>query len=255
MTQPPDQPRPYPQDQPRSPYPAQPDYAQPPGYGPTQGYPPPSEYGQPEGYPPPPGYGQPQGYPPPGYAQAPGGFPAYQPPMQGVAPNGAPLAGAGRRLLARIIDCLVMMVVTIPVLVWFFVSYINYIQQQVQAFNSAPYGSVPTVGFPFGKLVLTGLVTCVLWFLYDWLLHAKWNGQTLGKRAVGIRVVSLRSGQPPTPGEQAMRTAVFILPPGIPLINYVGAFFALVNELWLLWDKPYRQCLHDKAAKTVVIAR
>ena len=28
--------------------------------------------------------------------------------------------------------------------------------------------------------------------------------------------------------------------------------FALLNELWLLWD-PQRQCLHDKVARTVVI--
>ena len=36
----------------------------------------------------------------------------------------------------------------------------------------------------------------------------------------------------------------------------VGAFvpfFNLIDVLWLLWDKPYRQCLHDKFAKTVVV--
>jgi hypothetical protein len=30
---------------------------------------------------------------------------------------------------------------------------------------------------------------------------------------------------------------------------YVG----LLDPLWCLWDKPYRQCLHDKPAKTVVV--
>lgn len=30
--------------------------------------------------------------------------------------------------------------------------------------------------------------------------------------------------------------------------------FALINESWLLWD-PRRQCLHDKAAGTVVVKK
>jgi uncharacterized RDD family membrane protein YckC len=30
--------------------------------------------------------------------------------------------------------------------------------------------------------------------------------------------------------------------------------FDLLNELWLTWD-PRRQCLHDKAAHTVVIKK
>jgi uncharacterized RDD family membrane protein YckC len=34
----------------------------------------------------------------------------------------------------------------------------------------------------------------------------------------------------------------------------VGGLFALINESWLLWD-PRRQCLHDKAAGTVVVKK
>ena len=30
-------------------------------------------------------------------------------------------------------------------------------------------------------------------------------------------------------------------------------FLSYVDGLWQLWDKPYQQTLHDKAAKTVVI--
>ena len=39
-----------------------------------------------------------------------------------------------------------------------------------------------------------------------------------------------------------------------PVGALVGSLFALVNELWLTWD-PRRQCLHDKAAHTVVIKK
>jgi uncharacterized RDD family membrane protein YckC len=38
----------------------------------------------------------------------------------------------------------------------------------------------------------------------------------------------------------------------VPVVPTVGGLFALTNEAWLLWD-PRRQCLHDKAARTVVV--
>jgi hypothetical protein len=41
------------------------------------------------------------------------------------------------------------------------------------------------------------------------------------------------------------------------LIEFVAAtfvpFLPYLDGLWQLWDKPYQQTLHDKAAKTVVI--
>ncbi len=36
-----------------------------------------------------------------------------------------------------------------------------------------------------------------------------------------------------------------------PAVPYAGEPFELINDLWLLWDQR-RQCLHDKAARTVV---
>jgi hypothetical protein len=32
----------------------------------------------------------------------------------------------------------------------------------------------------------------------------------------------------------------------VPLLHYLDGF-------WQLWDKPLQQCLHDKAANTVVV--
>ncbi len=32
-----------------------------------------------------------------------------------------------------------------------------------------------------------------------------------------------------------------------------GGLFLLLDDLWPLWDKPWQQALHDKAAKTVVV--
>jgi RDD family len=46
------------------------------------------------------------------------------------------------------------------------------------------------------------------------------------------------------------RSAIYSLAPQVPGI---GGIFGLLDSLWLLWDKPHRQCLHDKVADTVVI--
>jgi uncharacterized RDD family membrane protein YckC len=77
------------------------------------------------------------------------------------------------------------------------------------------------------------------------------TGQTLGKMALKIRVANFSDGS--VPGSAGwVRAAVFALP-GILSAVCVGALFWLLNVLWCTWDQPYRQCLHDKAAKTVVV--
>jgi hypothetical protein len=37
-------------------------------------------------------------------------------------------------------------------------------------------------------------------------------------------------------------------------VPFIGWLFGLLNELWLLRD-PNRQCVHDRAARTVVISK
>jgi uncharacterized RDD family membrane protein YckC len=62
-------------------------------------------------------------------------------------------------------------------------------------------------------------------------------------------VVSL-DGQPLTWAQAGGRSAIWVLPSLVPV---VGGFFRLLDGLWPLWDKPYRQALHDKAMKTIVV--
>jgi uncharacterized RDD family membrane protein YckC len=100
-----------------------------------------------------------------------------------------------------------------------------------------------------GALLLLALVL-VIAFAYDTVQHAMW-GQTLGKRALGTVVVRADNRSKITAGAAATRAAVYTL---IPIIPILGWIFAAVNELWLLWD-PQRQCLHDKAAHTLVVLK
>jgi uncharacterized RDD family membrane protein YckC len=88
----------------------------------------------------------------------------------------------------------------------------------------------------------------VITLVYDWVQHGLW-GRTLGKRALGTRVVRASDRSKVSGGAAGGRAAVYALPSIVP---FVGGLFTLLNELWLLWDRQ-RQCLHDKAAHTVVV--
>jgi len=67
-------------------------------------------------------------------------------------------------------------------------------------------------------------------------------GQTIGKRVMGIRVISFQTGGPIGYGRAFARWAVRIVS---ALVFYLG-------YLWMLWD-PEKQCWHDKAATDVVV--
>jgi uncharacterized RDD family membrane protein YckC len=68
------------------------------------------------------------------------------------------------------------------------------------------------------------------------------TGQTLGKRALKIRVVDLRTGGPIRYVRGFVRA----------LMRFWSAFFLYIGYLWMLWDRE-SQTWHDKAASTVVV--
>jgi uncharacterized RDD family membrane protein YckC len=224
---------------------------QPPGSGTPE-----AGYGQPG-----PGYGQPaQGYgQPPGYPQP---YGAYQPyPGGGGAVPGRPqrdpaLAEWWQRLLARLIDGLVVSALLSPL--WI-ASFLPLWDRLLKLARESQYASpaaqaalnqaaTHVVSSMFGTILLLVVVTGVVTFGYDWLQHGLW-GRTLGKRALGTRVVTADTRSRISAGAACGRAAVYGLAPVVPTI---GSLFAIINELWLLWD-PQRQCLHDKAAKTIVV--
>jgi uncharacterized RDD family membrane protein YckC len=81
---------------------------------------------------------------------------------------------------------------------------------------------------------------------------SRWNGQTLGHRAVGTRIVT-RKGEPVTGGKAVVRE---FLTKHL-LVEIVGGLlsfgvFAILNYLWPLWDKR-NEALHDKMCDTLVV--
>ena len=70
------------------------------------------------------------------------------------------------------------------------------------------------------------------------------SGQTIGKRACSIRVRTDTGGRI-SYGQAFGRNLVARVIGSIP-------FVGLIDVLWPLWDS-HKQCLHDKAASTIVV--
>jgi uncharacterized RDD family membrane protein YckC len=181
--------------------------------------PPPQPAPGPPGAPPPPG---PQPYP---------SAPPLAEPYGGSGPPGitAELAGRWSRLLAAIIDGIIYSVVS-----WAIAAPL------VGA--SAMYDQNSGMGHRLGANGITAIVA-VIYFTFQ---HGKW-GQSIGKRALGIRVVRSADGGPIGYGTAFWRVAFTYL---ISLVTC--GLGALIDDLWILWD-PNKQALHDKVAKTYVV--
>ncbi|HEX6970533.1 MAG TPA: RDD family protein [Micromonosporaceae bacterium] len=191
---------------------------------------------------PPPPYGYPPqpGYPPPRVVYAP-------PP---VSPAGAPLAEFEKRLLGYVIDSVIQLAVQLVVLVPVWVLVISSaLRTQFDPVTGEP---VDATGFVrFIGLIFFAIVAAFAWGLaFGYLYHVEYalrqGGQTVGKRVAKVRIVPL------DPHESLTRrhlTYRFLTEFGMRVVSVL----AWIDGLWQLWDKPYRQCLHDKAARTVVV--
>ncbi|MCF6525590.1 RDD family protein [Streptomyces sp. JJ36] len=202
--------------------PRQPPYGTPPPGTPPHGAaePPPQGGGAPYGSP----YGSPYGDPYGGTAPGPGRYGPGGDPLAGMPP----LASRGKRLLARIVDALI---IGIPVAI-------------VSGFGTGfDYEDTGAQWWPGGLYTL-------VYFVYEGLMLSH-SGQTLGKRLLRVRVAMLLNGSVPAGSPAWIRAVVYHVPALVPCI---GTLFWLVNVLFCTWDRPYRQCLHDKAGKTVVVA-
>ncbi len=191
-----------------------------PPQGPPPGPPPPGRpYASP--YPPPPPYG--------GYG---GGYGGTDP-LSGMPP----LAETGRRVLARLVD---WVIIAVPLAI-IGIPFDIYDRATV---DGDDFQATWTGG---GQLVFQ-LLTIVAYVTYDTVLTAK-NGQTLGKRLMKLRVAMLNDGSTPPMSQSLLRALVLWL----PALICCACLWPLLILVLILVDKPYKQGLHDKAAKTVVV--
>ncbi len=111
------------------------------------------------------------------------------------------------------------------------------------------------VGLMFGAIALVTLVSGLASYLYD-VVYMQRSGQTVGKRIMKLRVVRVEDGGPIEVRHARRRwlaqdgVAMLAM---IPLVGSLVGMYQWLDWLWLLWDKPNRQCLHDKYGKTAVV--
>ncbi|CAM5577140.1 RDD family protein OS=Streptomyces antimycoticus OX=68175 GN=SSPO_061520 PE=4 SV=1 [Streptomyces antimycoticus] len=185
---------------------------------------------------------------PPG---APEGVIPWKPPvdnpfLQAAQAQGRP-APLGRRLAARLIDQVVLLGVVGAVAFPLWGKASDHIDEKVETAKQS--GETVTVYFLDGTTggylgIVLGLLL-VLGIVLETLPTAKW-GRTLGKKLSGVRVLDIEGHDTPSFGAALRRWLVYSVL-GVLVIG-------VLNVLWCLFDRPWRQCWHDKTARTFVAA-
>lgn len=101
---------------------------------------------------------------------------------------------------------------------------------------------VPTGGAIVAAAVL-GIVALVAVVFYFAKLEGGPNGQTIGKKALGIRVIDANTGGP-IGGGRAVGRLVFK--------TFISGNIFFLGYLWMLWDRR-KQTWHDKVVTSVVV--
>ncbi|MGI8647210.1 MAG: hypothetical protein DLM55_07095 [Acidimicrobiales bacterium] len=163
------------------------------------------------------------------------------------------LASHASRLAARMVDISVLFVLNLVVNGWFLLQLINEAAPTLARSNRAYEAGnfeVAQLSDRADKLVLLiTIVSVALWLAYE-VPALLQRGQTPGKRLLGIRVIGLHMHSL-RPGAVLRRWAFMGLPLLFPLA--CSLLWLAVDGAWCLKDRPSRQCLHDKAARTVVV--
>jgi uncharacterized RDD family membrane protein YckC len=252
------------------PQPGQPSYGSPAAYRPSR-----RSYGssrqpsgqQGDGQP---GYGQP-GNRQPGNRQSGNGRRGYGRPGNARGPFGGAsrrdpaIAAPWERLIASILDWIIIFVVSVLL----FLSPLLQVWRDWQAITSR----YPDLYSPAAQAAIDSISrdpatehALVYWFLgmfgialaYYWVQHAAW-GATLGKRAMGTRVVTAADRSQIGVRAAGIRAVGFLAGPAAFLL--LASPFSLAGGLLWLSDTALplldarAQCLHDKLSGTIVVRR
>ena len=86
-----------------------------------------------------------------------------------------------------------------------------------------------------------GFASFIVGVIYYWYFLTQQNGQSIGKKVMGIRVVKV-NGKPLEAADVIVRYVGY----------YIDSVVIMLGWIWALFDKD-RQAWHDKLAGTVVV--
>ena len=200
-------------------------------------------------------YRRPREGPPPYQGQ---GF-GYGPAVPST-PDGVPLAGWWKRVWARFLDGLIVLIASLPLTGYFWYQYLGaFIDYEREIFDRASTGE--TTGFDttlpaelYKWMIPATLIALAVGFAYEYFFLTR-SGSTPGKKIVGISVRLRDVAGPPPPLAVAKRyglvTGLSLLG-AVPLVGSLISLIGLLDYLWPLWDDK-KQALHDKVAATNVV--
>lgn len=170
-----------------------------------------------------------------------------------AATLGGSVAPLGARFMARFVDLLALLGLNALVNGWFIYQYIREVWpifvETYQTILEGGQAGTPQLTERATNLNLAILfISLALWFAYEVPALAN-TGQTPGKRLFGIKVVRL-DGSSLGFGAAFRRWAFFAIP---NLLWPCGLLIQIVDSLWCTWDRPLRQCGHDKLVRTAVV--
>jgi uncharacterized RDD family membrane protein YckC len=165
----------------------------------------------------------------------------------------ADLAERGTRLLAATIDELILLALALPMIFGAVPAVVTALTQshepsldQAESFTDMPDLQQLLSAFFSGPGFMISIVASIAWCVVTlWLVAA--NGQSIGKRMVGIKVVR-------TDGSKASLARIVLLRNvvnGLPLLLPYGWLYQLIDPLLIY--QPSRQCAHDRLADTIVV--
>ncbi len=158
------------------------------------------------------------------------------------------LASAGSRVLARIIDLALAAVLSSPATATLLLIAHRHDHAYVERLRLQAQTTYRTLGMDATGIALwaAALVVLLITAMCFEALRIGRNGQTTGRRLVGVRVVCADTAAEIGTGAAFARALLFWLFAILPVIDV----FALGGALW---GRPYRQGLHEKLTRTISI--
>jgi uncharacterized RDD family membrane protein YckC len=159
-----------------------------------------------------------------------------------LGPGGQPLAEPWERLLAYLLDSLVLIV---PTLIAELIAFTPLFVVLVSGHGDP--SPTPVIVAAIGSFALFLALILAISYGYE-VIYLHRSGQTVGRRVLKIKIVKAVDG---TPIDRRIATRRWLVKHLAPQVAWFG--FQYADLLWQLWDQPYRQCLHDKCADTIVV--
>lgn len=158
-------------------------------------------------------------------------------------------AGFWARFAALIIDGIITGLLFVPAIIAVAAGPKKLTSCSIDSSGSVTVGEringiceVPTAG-AIAAAVLLGLVAMVGALVYYAKLEGGPSGQTIGKKAMGIRVADATTGGPIGSG-RALGRYLFK--------TFISGNVCALGYLWMLWDGR-KQTWHDKVVTSVVV--